>query len=146
MAQPKIFPFEVNTVIKFKKYDKLHPTVPTQSLVASSERYTTYLEDPGTGKGQVHSITCHEGRRMEVWLYSFFNLGCRWTWVVNATPQPLHRWERTDTPYIEGCVGTTASLDGCGKSHPPLGIRSLDRPATSYSLNRLSYPGLHLKR
>jgi len=28
-------------------------------------------------------------RGVEVPLYSFFNLGTRWWWVVNATPRPL---------------------------------------------------------
>ena len=34
-----------------------------------------------------------------------------------------------------------AGLDGCGKSRPPTGIRSPDRPARSESLHRLSYSG-----
>ena len=38
-------------------------------------------------------------------------------------------------------MGPRASLDGCGKSGPPTGIRSPDRPARSESLYRLSYPG-----
>jgi hypothetical protein len=29
-------------------------------------------------------------RGLEVWLYSFFNLGARWGWVVNSTPRPLY--------------------------------------------------------
>ena len=36
-----------------------------------------------------------------------------------------------------------AGLDGCGKSPPPTGIRSPDRPARSESLYRLSYRGPH---
>jgi hypothetical protein len=39
-------------------------------------------------------------------------------------------------------VGLRADLDKCGKSRPPTGIRSPDRPARSESLYRLSYPGL----
>jgi hypothetical protein len=27
---------------------------------------------------------------VEVWLYSFFKLGARWEWVLNATPRPLY--------------------------------------------------------
>jgi hypothetical protein len=27
--------------------------------------------------------------KVEVELYSFFNLGVRWGWVVNVTPRPL---------------------------------------------------------
>jgi hypothetical protein len=29
-------------------------------------------------------------RGVEVQLYSFFNLGARWGWVVNVTPRPLN--------------------------------------------------------
>jgi hypothetical protein len=29
-------------------------------------------------------------RGVEVQLYSFFNIGARWGWVVNATPRPLY--------------------------------------------------------
>jgi hypothetical protein len=46
-------------------------------------------------------------RGVEVWLYSFFNLGTKWGWVVNAVPLPLY---------------PRAGLDGCGKSHPPPGF------------------------
>ena len=28
----------------------------------------------------------------EVQLYSFFNLGVRWGWVVNTTSRPLYPW------------------------------------------------------
>jgi hypothetical protein len=38
-------------------------------------------------------------------------------------------------------VGPRAGLDGCGKSRPPTGIQSPDRPARNESLYRLSYPG-----
>ena len=34
-----------------------------------------------------------------------------------------------------------AGLDGCEKSRPPIRIRSLDRPARTDSLHRLSYRG-----
>jgi hypothetical protein len=33
-------------------------------------------------------------RGIAVYLYSFFNLGARWRWVVNATPRPLYFRER----------------------------------------------------
>ena len=38
-------------------------------------------------------------------------------------------------------MGPRTGLDGCGKSHPPTGIRSSERPAPTESLDRLSYPG-----
>ena len=37
-------------------------------------------------------------------------------------------------------MGPRAGLDRCGKSRPPTGIRSQDRPARSQSLYRLRYP------
>jgi hypothetical protein len=61
--------------------------------------------------------------------------------VVNATPRPLYPRERPGTHSIGGWVGLRASLDRCGKSHLPTGIRSLDRTARSESLYRLSYLG-----
>jgi hypothetical protein len=33
--------------------------------------------------------------------YSFFNLGARWGWVVNATPRPLYSRERDPVPIVQ---------------------------------------------
>ena len=41
---------------------------------------------------------------------------------------------------LGGWVGLRAGLDGCGKSRPPTGIRSPDRPDRSEPLYRLNYP------
>ena len=38
-----------------------------------------------------------EGRSQ---LYSFFNLGARWRWVVNATPRLLNSRERNPVPTV----------------------------------------------
>jgi hypothetical protein len=35
------------------------------------------------------------GRGIEVELYSFFGLGARWRWVVNATPRWLYPQKET---------------------------------------------------
>jgi len=48
--------------------------------------------------------------------------------------------ERPGTHCVGGWVGSGASLDRCGKSRPPTGIRSPDRPARSQPPYRLSYP------
>jgi len=38
-------------------------------------------------KDKVHTRTGYEAqRRIEVWLYSFFNLGASCVWIINATP------------------------------------------------------------
>jgi hypothetical protein len=77
---------------------------------------------------------------VEVELYSFFNLGARWRWVVNAMPRPLYTRERPCTHCIGVGWGPGPVWTGA-KNLAPIGIRSLDRPARSESLYRLSYPG-----
>jgi hypothetical protein len=46
-------------------------------------------------------------------LYSFFNLGARWGWVVNATPWPLYAPKLLDPHFTEGWVGPRAGLHRC---------------------------------
>ena len=77
---------------------------------------------------------------VEVQLYSFFNLGARWGWVVNAMPRPLYPREGPGTHCIGGWVDPRAGLEGA-EYLAPTGIRFPDRPARSESLCRLSYPG-----
>ena len=55
-------------------------------------------------------------RVVEVQLYSSFNLGTRWSWVVNVVPQPLYPQEKPSTHCIGGWVDPGAGLDRCGKS------------------------------
>jgi len=43
-------------------------------------------------------------------------------WVVNATPRLLYPQEGPGTHCTGGWAGLDAGLDGCGKSHPPLGF------------------------
>jgi hypothetical protein len=38
--------------------------------------------------------------RVEIQLYTFFNLGTRWRWVVNATPQPLYPRKETWSGWV----------------------------------------------
>ena len=57
------------------------------------------------------------------------------------SPAALPRGRRPGTHCIGGWMGPRAGLDGCGKTRPPTGIRSPDRPARSESLYRLSCPG-----
>ena len=51
-----------------------------------------------------YNIPRRPGGEREVYLYSFFNLGARWVWVVNDTPRPLCLRERTGTHSIGGWV------------------------------------------
>ena len=55
--------------------------------------------------------------RIEEQLHSFFKLGTKAGWVVNAMPQPLYPGERRSTHWIRSWVGPRASLDRCWKSH-----------------------------
>ena len=41
--------------------------------------------------------------------------------------------------HVSAALPPGKTLDGCGKSRPPTGIRSPDRPARSESLYRLRY-------
>ena len=39
-------------------------------------------------------------RGVEVQIYSFFNIGARWGWVVNAISQPLYHRGREPVPIV----------------------------------------------
>jgi hypothetical protein len=72
------------------------------------------------GKGKGLPITCHEDIEGEKMNSSTFPLtsaldGGGWS---NVTPRPLYPREWRGTYCIEGWVGPTAGLDGCGKSLP----------------------------
>jgi len=89
--------FRVNSTVSVSTVVALH-------YVEVKIRLRAGLEDPVGG--------------VEVWLYSFFNLGARW-WVVSGTPRPLYPRERPGTHCRGGWVGLRAGLDGCGKCVPP---------------------------
>jgi len=55
------------------------------------------------------------GRGVRGIVLSFFNLGARWGWVVNATPRPLYPG-KDRCPLYKSLVGPRAGLDRCGKS------------------------------
>ena len=57
-------------------------------------------------------------RGIEVQLCSFFNLGAKLGWMVNATARPLPPRERPGAHCIGGWVDLRAGLDGCRKSLP----------------------------
>ena len=72
-----------------------------------------------------HTSTCHEGKKREVdlLLYSFFNLGGRWGWVVIATSRSLYPREWSGTHRTGDRLGPRRGLDGCAKCRPPTGVR-----------------------
>src|SRR5215468_3717085 len=86
---------------------------------------------------------------------SFHDLGARRGWVVSTTPRPLYPRKRPGTHCTGGWVGprkdpvpivqeagwAPGPVWTCAENLAPTGIRSPDRPASSQSLHRLSYPG-----
>jgi hypothetical protein len=80
--------------------------------------------------------TAHRGSRGIA--LPFHDYGTRRGWGVSATPQPLFTPGKDPVPIVQ--VGTRTGLDRCGKSSPPTGIRSPDRPARNQSLYWLSQP------
>jgi len=57
-------------------------------------------------------------RGVEVYLYSFFNFGARWWWVVNTTPRPLYPQERDPVP-IDRRLGGRQGRSGRVWNPPP---------------------------
>ena len=65
--------------------------------------YTVLLYVKGKGKGKGHprkAVKAREGA--ELLLYSFFKLGARCGWLVNAKPRPLYRRKREEVPVVQG--------------------------------------------
>jgi len=64
------------------------------------------LDHSATGIGNKVKVSSPYNRqlrptgRVEAQLYSFFNLGARWGWVVNATPRPLYPPQRDPVPTV----------------------------------------------
>ena len=76
------------------------------------------------GKSSVspYNLPWRNRRRVEVLLYSFFNLCARWWWVVNATPCLLYPEEWPSTHCI-GDWGWSQGWSGwVWKISPPLGF------------------------
>ena len=65
-------------------------------------------------------------RGVEVYLYSFFNLGSRCRWVVNATPQPL-------VPTVQEAGWASGPVWTVVENFASFGIRSPDPPARRQS-------------
>ena len=77
---------------------------------------------------------------VEVWLYSSFNLGAIWGWVVNATPRPFISWEKSRNALYRRLGGPQGRSGRVRKTSPP---PKFDAPTVQpvESLYRLSYPG-----
>jgi len=75
---------------------------------------------------------------VEIQLYSFFNLGARYEWLVNAKPRPISLGKRPGTilQEAEWAPGPERTV---AKNVSPTGIRSPDRQAHIKSLYSLRY-------
>ena len=63
--------------------------------------YNTTITN-NNNNNKIHPIKDHEGpQEVEELPYSFFNLGPRWRWMVNATPRPLYPQERDPVPTVQ---------------------------------------------
>ena len=73
-------------------------------------------------KRKGHPKTGHEGRQVQ--LYSSFNLGIRWRWVVKATPRPLYPREKDPIPFVQDAEWATGPVWTDAENLASTGIRS----------------------
>jgi len=63
-------------------------------MTRKKERWHGTMARGGKRKGKVHLINCYEGKLgVQVQLYSLFNLGAGWEWVITIMPRPLYPLE-----------------------------------------------------
>jgi hypothetical protein len=72
-------------------------TVLTHVLTVTENIFSAFL------KGKVHPTTDHKGPQtgVEIYFYSFFNLGARWARVVNTTTRALYLRERHPVTIVQ---------------------------------------------
>ena len=93
-------------------------------------------------KGKVHPSTGHEDPEGEQRYSSTLSLtsalgGREWS---TPRPRPLYPQERDPVPIVQKAGWALGSVWTGAENLAPIGIRSPDRPASSESLCRLSYP------
>jgi hypothetical protein len=71
---------------------------------------------------------------VEVQMYSFFELGARWGWLVNATTRPLLPREIDQVHILQESEWATGTVWTGAKHLAYTGIWSPDRPAGSKSI------------
>ena len=72
-------------------------------------------------------------RGVQVQLYSSFNLGARWGWMVNTMPQPLNAGKDL-VPIVQEAGWALGSIWTGAENLAPTRIQSPDCPAHSKSL------------
>jgi len=76
--------------------------------------------------------------------YSFFKLGARWGWLVNAKSMLLYLQERDPILTVQEGGWFAVPVWTVVQNLTSTEIRSPDRPARSESLKGLSCPGSYL--
>jgi len=71
----------------------------------------------------------------------FFGHGTRSGWGVRVTPRPLFTPGKNPVPTVQEGGWAPGPVWICAENFTPIGIGSLDRPARSELLYRLSLPG-----
>ena len=114
----------------------LHVNERMYNVVTPCKKYTLFVYISCKGKREVHPRTGHEGQKEAISCSATLSLSSAldvdgWSATHSGHFIP---WGRPSNHCIGGWVCPTAGLDGCGKSRPPTGIRSPDRPARCESL------------
>ena len=78
-----------------------------------------------------------------LYVYSLFDLGFRWEWMVNTTNRPLYSREKDPVPTVQDAGWARGSVWSGAECVDLTGMRFADRPARSESLYRLSYRGTY---
>ena len=77
-------------------------------------------------------------RGLEIWLYSFFNLGARWEWVVTATPRPLYPRDRDPVSIAQEAVWAPGPVWTSAENLAFTGTQTVHPIAIPSTLIRLS--------
>jgi hypothetical protein len=125
-------------VMKSGNFNFLEPSEPLQACNG-----TAFYLHKGKGEGKVRPRTGHEGPEGKQMYSSTLpsTSALEGGWVSTPRPGRFTPGKETRYPLHRKLDGPQGLLDGCGKSRPPTGIRSSDRPASSEWLYRLSYLG-----
>ena len=75
-------------------------------------------------------------RGLDIFLYSFFDIGARWRWVVNAIPWPLCRRKAELLPTAQEAEWSPGPVWTVAENLAPTGILSPDRPTRKIRKSR----------
>ena len=91
------------------------------------------------GKDKDYHIVCHcrHRRGVEVWFYSFFDLGASWGWVFKATPLPLYLREGEPVTISQEDEWASGPVWTGAENFVSTRVRTPNRPARNETLYRL---------